>query len=87
MTSTLVTDYLGRGVLADRPDPPPVAAEALAIYFATDVPSISRWDGAAWVPLMTPDEIAKLDFSGLPISPSGLTAGQIWLNSGVMTVV
>lgn len=46
--STLITDYLGKGLAASRPASPVVATGALALYFATDTGMLSKWDGAAW---------------------------------------
>lgn len=47
--STLITDYLGRGVLASRPATPVVPAGSTAFYYATDTTQLFVWNGAAWV--------------------------------------
>jgi hypothetical protein len=44
--STLITDYLGSGTLANRPATPPVAK--LAFYYATDNATLYQWTGTAW---------------------------------------
>ncbi len=49
MSSTLVTDYLGRGTHAARPASPPIPAGGTAFYFETDTTSWCGWTGSAWV--------------------------------------
>jgi hypothetical protein len=51
MASTQITDYLGRGLTSARPASPPVAAAAIAIFFATDTGIWWVWNGAAWTDL------------------------------------
>jgi hypothetical protein len=46
--STLVTDYMGSGVLANRPTTPPITAGATAFYYATDTRAMYQWNGSAW---------------------------------------
>lgn len=46
--STLITDYVGRGVAASRPATPNVPTGATAVYYATDTDILSIWDGSAW---------------------------------------
>lgn len=46
--SGLITDYIGVGVIADRPSPPDIATGATALYYATDTLELSIWDGSAW---------------------------------------
>ncbi|MBB2200707.1 hypothetical protein [Gluconacetobacter tumulisoli] len=50
--STLITDYFGYGVLANRPVAPGLPAGCLGFYYATDVGQVYAWDGAwqAWAP-------------------------------------
>src|SRR6478609_3037554 len=84
MVSTLIIDYLGRGTLADRPTPPPVSTDCLAIYFATDVHTIAKWNGIAWEDMVGVDDLAGLDLSSLPSSNPG--SGQPWLNAGAVQV-
>jgi hypothetical protein len=48
-TSTLMTDYVGRGTFANRPPAPPIPANGTAFYFATDTIVLYMWTGAAWV--------------------------------------
>jgi hypothetical protein len=46
--SSLVTDYLGRGLLSARPSNPNVPVGSSAYYHATDVKRMYGWDGSAW---------------------------------------
>jgi hypothetical protein len=48
MTTTLITDYLGRGVAAARPASVAIAANGLAFYEAVDTATLSMWDGSTW---------------------------------------
>lgn len=49
MTTTLISDYLGIGLIAARPNPPDVPINCTAVYYATDVPSFTIWNGSTWV--------------------------------------
>jgi hypothetical protein len=51
MASTLITDYLGKGLQSARPVSPPVAASALAVYYATDTGIWWAWAGSGWTDL------------------------------------
>ena len=49
MTSSReIVDYLGAGLLAERPTPPPVDATALAVYLAVDTGDIAAWFVDHW---------------------------------------
>lgn len=48
-TSSLITDYVGSGLFANRPATPLIAAGATAFYFATDTIVLYVWTGAAWI--------------------------------------
>lgn len=48
MASGRLIDYLGRGVFADRPATPDLAAGGLGFYYATDTNTLYAWDGSAW---------------------------------------
>jgi hypothetical protein len=48
MASTLVTDYVGRGLSTARPTTPPIGSGATAFYFATDTGVLDFWNGSAW---------------------------------------
>lgn len=54
MTTTLITDYLGRGLASARPSSVLVAAGALALWYSTDTDEVDKWDGSAWVALARP---------------------------------
>jgi hypothetical protein len=74
-SSTLITDYLGKGLAAARPSSPPVASGALALYLATDTGNLSRWDGSAWTSLSS----VWREGSGAPSSGLGID-GDFYLN-------
>ena len=48
-SSTLITDYLGRGTHAARPASPPIPAGGTAFYYETDTTNTFVWIGASWV--------------------------------------
>lgn len=48
MASSLLKDYMGRGLAAARPVTPSVGTGVSAFYYATDTSVLSVWDGAAW---------------------------------------
>lgn len=49
-SSTLIADYIGVGLHAARPSPPPITAPATAIYYETDTLNTFIWDGTStWV--------------------------------------
>lgn len=50
MTSTVMTDWLGRGTHAARPVTPPIPAGGTAFYYETDTLATFGWTGAAWAP-------------------------------------
>jgi hypothetical protein len=50
-SGTIITDYLGRGLLSARPATPPVPAGGMGFYYATDVVTLFLWDGSAWQPV------------------------------------
>jgi hypothetical protein len=49
MASTLIADYVGRGLASARPSSPSVGTGATSVYIATDTGAVSLWDGSAWV--------------------------------------
>lgn len=48
MASSLLKDYIGRGLAADRPATPAPGTGVGVIYYATDTETLSVWDGSAW---------------------------------------
>ena len=48
MASGRLADYLGMGVIADRPVSLTLHPEALGLWWATDTEVLSVWDGVAW---------------------------------------
>lgn len=65
-SSTLITDYVGRGTAAARPVLPNIPAGATAIYYETDTTNAFLWTGVAWVAIagagFTPDITSAQDF-------------------------
>jgi hypothetical protein len=51
MASTLITDYLGKGLTSARPASPPINSAACATYYATDTGIWWGWNGTAWTDL------------------------------------
>jgi hypothetical protein len=47
-SGTIITDYLGRGLLSARPATPPVPTGGTGFYYATDVTTTYVWTGSAW---------------------------------------
>lgn len=48
MASGLLIDYLGSGVIGDRPTTPTLFTGSLGLWYATDTNTLSAWDGSAW---------------------------------------
>lgn len=48
MSSTLITDYMQRGLLSARPSTPDVAAGVSSLYYATDTLQTFMWNGTSW---------------------------------------
>jgi hypothetical protein len=48
MASSLLKDYIGRGLAADRPVTPTPGTGVAVFYYATDTNALSVWDGSAW---------------------------------------
>ena len=48
MASGRLVDWLGSGVIADRPATPDLMTGALGLWYATDTDTLSAWDGATW---------------------------------------
>lgn len=46
--SGLLIDYLGSGVIADRPATPTLFADSVGLWWATDTEVLSAWDGTVW---------------------------------------
>lgn len=48
MASGRLIDYLGVGVIADRPTTPDLHPDTLGLWYATDTGTLSAWGGAVW---------------------------------------
>lgn len=72
--SSLIVDYLGSGLAADRPASLAISPTTVGIYFATDTNVMSLWNGAtsAWYTL-TPGSGTVTSI----IAGTGLTGGTI----------
>jgi hypothetical protein len=65
--SGLLSDYVGAGVIADRPVTPTGYNPDVGVsWFATDTGVLSEWDGTAWVDITAPNGL-----------PTGGTTGQV----------
>lgn len=54
MATTIISDYIGSGLDADKPTGDPgVATGAGATYFATDTGILYAWDGSAWTQVVS----------------------------------
>ena len=47
-SGTIITDYLGRGLLSAIPATPPIPTGGTGFYYATDVTTLYVWNGSAW---------------------------------------
>jgi len=48
MASVLISEYMGRGPVSNRPASPNVPSGVAAMWFATDSGILSVWDGSSW---------------------------------------
>lgn len=48
LTSSGIVPYLESGTIAMRPSEPNIAANTIALYFATDTAELSLWTGTEW---------------------------------------
>lgn len=46
--TSLITDYLGIGLFADRPASPPIVSGCMAFYYAVDSNQFFLWSGVDW---------------------------------------
>lgn len=85
--STLIIDYLGEGLAADRPATLSISTSALGIYYATDTRTVSVWNGSGWDGLVAelasflPGVVAagarvRLALTGPITLPAGLTGSE-----------
>lgn len=92
MASGRIVDYLGSGVIADRPASLTLTADAAGFWWATDTTTLSAWDGATWTdvvsggggmtnPMTTAGDVIVGDTGGAP-DRIGIGA-----NGDVLTVV
>lgn len=55
MSSTIISDYLGRGPLSERPIAPNVPEGCAAVYFADDVNKAYAYAGSSWREIAAPE--------------------------------
>ena len=53
MASGRLVDYLGKGLLADRPATLDLHPNAIGIWLSTDTGVVTAWDGTAWGPILS----------------------------------
>lgn len=97
MASGRLIDYLGVGVIADRPTTPDLHTNTLGVWYSTDTSTLSVWDGTAWEDVSSggggtgdvvgpasavDDRVATFDgTTGKLIQDSGYTVPQLRLQS------
>lgn len=74
MTGRLV-DYVGGGVIADRPVSLTLTTGAIGFWYATDTGAITVWDGSAWQTptISVPDETIDDRVAALLVAGTGIT--------------
>jgi hypothetical protein len=90
--STLLTDYLGRGLASARPTALSIAAGALALYYETDTSTWAFWNGTGWTALPggLNEIVAGSGLAGGTITTSGtlslgtIAAGAFLVNAGTV---
>ena len=85
--STLLTDYMGRGLASARPTSLSVATNALALYYATDTSTWAYWNGSGWTTLLmgVNTVVAGAGLSGGTITAAG-TISANW-NGGTVSAL
>lgn len=76
MASGRLIDYLGRGLLADRPATPDLAPGGLGFYLAEDNSTLYGWDGTAWIAVTSVGAVAASAVT-YDNTTSGLTATDV----------
>lgn len=71
MASGLLIDYLGSGVIGDRPTTPTLFTGSLGLWYATDTDTLSAWDGSAW------EDVGGGGGSGDVVGPASSVADRI----------
>lgn len=85
-SSSLVTDYVGRGTHANRPATPNLSAGATGIYYETDTTNTFVWNGSAWTTI-TASGSSGLYSQVLSTLPTAAGTGfNTWLNQGGASV-
>lgn len=71
--SSLIADYLGEGLAANRPATLNIAPTALGLYFAADTGVTSAWNGTGWVTVSAGQALSAVG-QGLTITSAGTVA-------------
>lgn len=87
MASGRLADYIGRGVIADRPATPTLHAEAFGMYYATDTDELSIWDGTAWREnaLAAPGTLTNA-VDDAAAATAGVAVGEVYRNGSVVMI-
>lgn len=79
--STLLTDYLGKGIASSRPSSVTVAAGALALWFSTDTGELDYYNGSGWTSVGSLPSIGSHDLlaniTGSSAAPTGVTLSAL----------
>lgn len=87
MTTTLITDYVGRGSHAARPVTPDIPAGATALYYETDTGNSFVWTGSIWLQVNAGAAAGGLFSEIMSSAPTAAGTGfGTWLNQGSATV-
>lgn len=63
MASGRLIDYLGYGLIANRPAAPTLHSGVLGLWWATDTNTMSIWDGSTWSNITAPDAVTAVSSS------------------------
>lgn len=77
MASGLITDYIARGLAADRPATPVLYTGSIGFWYSTDTAELSLWDGAAWI-----EDIAGGGGGGGAVDSVNGQTGAVVLDAG-----
>jgi hypothetical protein len=88
MASGLIIDYIGSGVIADRPVAPDLYAGSMGLWYATDTNVLSVWDGTVWANITTGSSAGDVSGPGSSTDNALVrwdsTTGTVVQNSGVL---
>lgn len=82
MASGRLVDYLGSGIIADRPASLTLAPDSLGLWWATDTSTLSTWDGTAWADVGGGGVADFTDLGDVPASYVGEAGKVVAVNVG-----